>query len=183
MVLSLRSNVMRSKDPKILYQARNLACTGNNVFDTGFAPFSAENISKDFRITIRISSFTKTSDSNNLDVILGCKYEGTKDGQQYPGVYIRLYNSNQNQFQIGGYNYWQPNITDVLGNILYIWRKDGVFYGQLEGGTRNTLSVRSTQFDQNIILGAGEQTNGTNFRYSTCTIDFIRVEISDSETE
>lgn len=98
MVLSLRSNVMRSKDPKILYQARNLACTGSNVFDTGFAPFSAENINKDFRITIRISSFTKTSGSNNQDVVLGCKYEGTKNGQQYPGIYIRLFNSNQNLF-------------------------------------------------------------------------------------
>lgn len=183
MDLNLRSSVMRAKDPQIVYQARNISCAGGNVFDTGFAPFSADNLSKDFRITLRITSFTKTSGSNNQDVVLGCKYEGTKNGLSYPGIYIRLYNSNTNQFDIGGYNYWHPNIADLLGKNLYIWRKNGTFYGQIEGNARQTLSVRSTEFDQNIILGAGEQTSGTYFRPSTCEIEFVRLEVANAEPQ
>lgn len=183
MNLELRSTVMKAKDPHIVYQARNLSCTGGNVFDTGFAPFSAENIEKDFKITLRITSFTKTAGSGNQDVVLGCKYEGTKNGQSYPGIYIRLYNNNTTLFDVGGYNYWRPKVDDVLGKNLYIWRESGTYYGQIDGDTKRTLSVRVANFDQNIILGAGQKTNGTYFRYSKGVIDYVRIEYLNVEDE
>lgn len=178
MKLELRSKVMHTKDPKILYLARNLICDKATVYDTGFAPFSTENIDKDFKITIRIKSFD-SSNANN-DVVLGCKYEGTISDQQWPGIYIRKQNST---FNVGGYNYWTPAINSVLGNNLYIWRESGIWYAQLDGGTQQTLSVRVANFDQNIIIGAGQQTNGSYFRYSKGVIDYVRIEYLNVEDE
>lgn len=171
MNLELRSKVMRAKDENILYVGRNLVCAGNNIFDTGFAPFSSDNINKDFKITIRIKQVTSPKNNN---VVLGCKYEGTTGGQQYPGIYLRYYNTTT--FDIGGYNYYRPTIASVVGNNLYIWRESGTYYAQIDGGSRTTLSVRVATFNQNIVIGAGIQTNGTPFRYSKCVIDYVRIE-------
>lgn len=171
-LLESRRNVMAATDPRTIYLARDLVCDGATFYDTGFAPFSSENIDKDFKITIRLSSFTANVVQG---VILGCKYEGTLGGQSYPGIYIRRQNSNAN-IEFGGYNYPYYAITTLLNKNLYIWRTSGSYYGQLEGDAVKTLSVRSTTFNQNIVIGAGVQTNGTKFRYSTCVIDYIRIE-------
>lgn len=173
MNLKLRSEVMRANDSNILYIARNLVCTGSNVFDTGFAPFSSANIDKNFKITIRMASVGTVTAQ---EVFLGCKYEGTLNGLSYPGIYFRRNGSKQSA-DIGGYNYYQPAISTLLGKNLYIWRKSGNWYAQIEGQTQRTLSVRSTTFDQNIVIGAGVQTNGTYFRYSHCNIDYVRIEL------
>lgn len=162
---------MAASDPKIIYLAHNLVCDGTNLFDTGFAPYSHENINKDFKITIRMGRITYTT---NQAVLLGCKYEGTLDGQQYPGIYFRV--QNNTTVEIGGYNYYKPRISAVLGKNLYIWRRSGAYYALLDGMTRQTLSVRSTEFDQHIILGAGQQPDGTYFRNSNCAIDYVRIE-------
>lgn len=174
MNLKLRSEVMRANDSKTLYLARNLVCDGTNYFDTGFAPYSAENINKDFKITIRVKQATFTAAN---DVILGCKYEGTLDGQQWPGIYFRHYTSTT--CEIGGYDYYRPSLASVVGNNLYIWRESGNYYAQIEGQNQTTLSVRSAVFNQNIVIGAGIQTNGVPFRYSTGVIDYIRIELLD----
>lgn len=173
MKLELRSDVMQAKDPKILYIAKNLVCDGSNFFDTGFAPFSTDNASTDFKITIRLSSYTP---KENNDVVLGCKYEGTLSGQQWPGFYIRRSGTSSTQFDIGGYNYYKPTIASMLNKNLYIWRTSGNWYAQIEGDTQRSLSVRAATFDQNIVIGAGVQTDGTKFRYSKCTIDYVRIE-------
>ena len=180
MKLELRSKVMTAKDPRIVYLARNLVCDGATTFDTGFAPFSADNIDKDFKITIRLKTFDTTTASQG--VVLGCKYEGTLNGQSYPGIYFRRYNAT-GQFDIGGYNYWRPQINTVVGNNFYIWRESGSWYAQIDGQTRTSLSVRSTTFNQNIVIGAGVQTNGTYFRYSKGVIDYVRIEYLNIEDE
>ena len=171
MNIDLRRQVMMATDPKVIYLARNLVCTGSNFFDTGFAPFTEENMNKDFKITIRLSSYTPYGSQS---VILGCKYEGTISGQQWPGIYVRQ--KNNTTFEVGGYNYQNYTISNLLNKNLYIWRKDGKYYSQVDGEAVKTLSVREAVFNQNIVLGAGVQTNGTKFRYSKCTIDYIRVE-------
>lgn len=180
MNLELRSKVMNAKDPKILYLARNLVCDGATVYDTGFAPFSTENANKDFKITMRIKSF---DDANNgLAVLIGCKYEGTISGQQWPGIYVRKTNTNpKTAFEVGGYNYYKPEIIDVVGQCFYIWRESGNWYAKIGDGNQRTLSVRVANFDQNIILGAGQQTNGSYFRYSKGVIDYVRIEYLNVE--
>ena len=173
MNIDLRRQAMRVKDPKILYIGANLICDGKTTFyDTGFAPFSAENANKDFKITIRLKSFTY---GIAHAVILGCKYEGTLSGQQWPGIYIRV--NGTTKFDVGGYNYYQPTIANTLDKNLYIWRKSGKWYAQLEGEAQKTLSVRVATFNQNIVLGAGVQPDGTKFRYSNCVIDYVRIEL------
>ena len=176
MNIDLRRNVMAATDPRVIYLARNLVCTGSNFFDTGFAPFSSENMDKDFKITMRFSSFTG---ANKQDVVLGCKYEGTISGQQWPGIYVRQLNATS--FQVGGYDYQIYTISSLLNKNLYIWRQSGKFYSQLEGEAIKTLSVRVAVFNQNIVLGAGVQTNGNKFRYSNCVIDYIRIEWPSTE--
>lgn len=160
----------------MIYTATDLVCDGTNYFDTGFAPFSADNLNKDFKITIYVSNLTAVSGGNNQDVILGCKYEGTLGGKQYPGIYFRRHNGDLSRFQIGGATYWTPTIASVLDHTLYIWRQSGNWYAQIENETVQTLSINTTTFDQNIVIGAGIQTNGTPFRYSNCTVDFIKIE-------
>lgn len=171
MNIDLRRQVMMATDPKVIYLARNLVCTGLNFFDTGFAPFTEENMNKDFKITIRLSSYTPYGSQS---VILGCKYEGIIGGQQWPGIYVRQ--KNNTTFEVGGYNYQNYTISNLLNKNLYIWRKAGQYYSQVDGEAVKTLSVRKAVFNQNIVLGAGVQTNGTKFRYSKCTIDYIRIE-------
>jgi hypothetical protein len=170
MKLELRSNVMQAKDPKILYIGHNLECTGSNFFDTGFAPFSTD-ANTDFKITLRMSSFTPDVAQA---VILGCKYEGTLSGQQWPGIYVRV--NGTTKLDVGGYSYYQPTIASVLNKNMYIWRTGGKWYAQIEGETQHSLSVRVATFNQNIVIGAGVQTNGTKFRYAKCTIDYVRIE-------
>lgn len=169
--MMLRRNVMGASDPNIIYLAHNLVCDGDDVYDTGFAPFSHDNASVDFKITLRLRSATYTTAQA---VVMGCKYEGTLSGQQYPGIYIRFQNASY--FEIGGYNYYKPTINSVVGKNLYIWRRSGTFYAQLEGSAQQTLSVRVAEFNQNIIFGAGQQTGGTYFRYSNCVIEYVRLE-------
>lgn len=174
MNIELRRQAMDSNDEKIIYLARNLICDGKTAYDTGFKPFSSQDINTDFKISIRVSSFTPTTGSTNQDVILGCKYEGTLNGMQWPGLYFR--NTSSTTFDVGGYNYYKPKKTDIIGNTLYLWRTSGKYYAKINNGTTTTLNVRSTQFDQPLIIGAGLQTNGTYFRYSTCVIDYVRIE-------
>lgn len=171
MRLELRDKVMRSEDENTIYLGKNLVFDGTNFVDTGFAPYSSENANTDFMITMRLSSFT---DGVAQAVILGCKYEGTISGQQWPGIYVRR--SSSTKFELGGYNYAKVNISDVLNKNIYIWRTSGQFYYKVDNGTATKLNVRVATFNQNIVIGAGVQTNGTKFRFAKCVIEYIRIE-------
>lgn len=173
MDMALRRQAMFANDEKLIYIGRNLVCNGSSsYYDTGFYPFYGESANVDFKITMRMSSYTWVGQS----VAIGCKYEGTTGGQQWPGFYVRSWSSNQANLEIGGYNYWHPAINDVLNKNLYIWRTNGNWFAQIEGGTVQNLSVRVAEFNQPIIIGAGVQTNGSKFRYCNCVIDYIRIE-------
>ena len=173
MNIELRGRAMRSEDDKLLYLGKHLVCDGVETFyDTGFAPFSSENANKDFMITIRLGSFT---DTINQAVVLGCKYEGTISGQQWPGIYIRR--SSTTQFEMGGYSYAKVNIKDVLNKNIYIWRKSGKWQYKVGTGSTGNLNVRVATFNQNIVLGAGVQTDSSKFRYANCVIDYVRIEL------
>jgi len=171
MKLQLRSDVMHAKDPKTIFLARNIVCDETVAIDTGFKPFSSEDASTDFKITMKLSAATHHTAQA---VVIGCKYEGTTGGQQWPGFYVRF--SNATTFEIGGYNYWKSAISTVVGHNLCIWRKSGSWKAQIDDGTVQNLSVRVATFDQPIVIGAGLQTNGTYFRYANCVYDYIRIE-------
>lgn len=173
MNIELRRDAMYANDEKLIYRARNLVCRGDNFYDTGFAPFSSENINKDFKIIVRMSSFSGNYGMQN--VVLGCKYEGTLNGLSWPGFYWRL-NSQATSMELGGYNYYTFSVASALGKNLFFWRKNGIYKCHFEGDAERTLSVRSTVFNQPIIIGAGMQTNGTKFRYATCAIDYVCIE-------
>lgn len=174
MNIELRRDAMHANDEKLIYRARNLVCRGNNFYDTGFAPFSSENINKDFKITVRMSSFS--GDYGMQNVVLGCKYEGTLNGLSWPGFYWRL-NAQANSMELGGYNYYTFSVNSALGNNLFIWRKNSIYKCDfLVGASEQTLSVRSTIFDQPILIGAAMKPDGSKFRHSRCTIDYICIE-------
>ena len=178
MNLELRKDVMTAKDSNIIYVARNLVCDGTNWFDTGFAPFSTDNANVDFMLTIRFNTFETVSGSGGQESLFTCKYEGTLSGQQWPGFLIRRKSGGGGlYFDIGGYSYWQPTIAALKDSNLYFWRKSGTFYAKSDSdGVTHTLSVRLATFDQNIIIGAAEQTNGTKFRYGKSNINYVRLE-------
>ena len=164
------------KNNSLIYYRKNIICDGSTYYDTGFAPYSSANADADFKITFKFHDLTLVAASNRQDVILGCKYEGTIDDQQWPGFYVRIYSQDGTKIDIGGYNYYQPNVTDVSNKVCYLWRDSGNYYFQIENGTPTALSVRVAEFDQNIIIGAGMQTNGTAFRYSNCILDYVKIE-------
>jgi len=173
MNLQLRSDVMRATDASTIYVARNLVCDGATAYDTGFKPFYGDDASRDFKITVRVASYNQLS---KQDVVIGCKYEGTTGGQQYPGFYWRQKNNNNNLFEIGGYNYWSPTKASIIRHYLYIWRTGSSWKAQIDNGEVQNLNVRTASFNQSVVIGAGVQTNGTYFRYSNCVIDYIRIE-------
>lgn len=118
MDLNLRRRVALARDEKIIYFAKNLICDGTNFFDTGFAPYTAENKNKDFKITMRLSSFDTSSPKQS--VVLGCKYEGTVSGQQWPGIYFRRYVNDPNKFEIGGSSYYRLTFDQTIGKDIRI---------------------------------------------------------------
>ena len=135
MDLKIRGDVMHAKDPKTIFLARNIVCDETVAIDTGFKPFSTD-ASTDFKITIKLSAATHHT---NQAVVIGCKYEGTTGGQQWPGFYVRF--SNATTFEIGGYNYWKPAISTVVGHNLYIWRKGGSWKAQIDNIKLDPIKV------------------------------------------
>mgnify|MGYP006958182182 CR=1 FL=1 len=171
-----RRNIILAETENLIYERYNIVCDGTNCFDTGFAPFSSGNINKDFKISIRLSSFTSTGNSNQ-DAIVACKYEdGALNGLNWPGFTIRKKSNGATTLEVGGNNYWTPTVSSVLNKHLYIWRTSGNYYGQIEGGTQQTLNVRSTTFDHHILIGATQNANGTKMRNSKGNIDYIKIE-------
>ena len=169
------------KDPKLIYEKKNLVCDGIAVFyDTGFYPFYGEDANRDFKITMKISSITYNGQGQA--VVLGCKYEGTLSGQQWPGFYVRLNswnkaaNEQDGKLQIGGANYYQPLVSILYNKEIVIWRQAGSWYCQIEGQSQTSLTVRVASFNQPIVIGAGVQTNGSKFRFCQCNLDYVRIE-------
>ena len=163
-------------DPNLIFEAKNIILTGSNYIDTGFQAFSSENINRDFKITIRASELTYTV---STCVIIGCKYEGSVNGVSYPGFYYRFNGSNSASVQVStaGNRSTNYNLSTVLNKNMYIWRTNTTtLHSMLEDGTDQTLTINSTTFDRNLLIGAGMQGNGTLFRYVKGTIDYIKIE-------
>lgn len=177
-MMDIRRKVLISKrKTNIIYYKKNIVCTGSNFFDTGFAPFSTTNANVDFKITFKINSFEYAGTGTSQDTLFSCKYEGTLSGQQWPGFLIRKKSSTSTQiFEIGGYNYYNINIADALDKEISIWRQNGAWKCQVENETVQNLNVRVATFNQNIIIGSGEQTNGTKFRNAKVIFDYFRLE-------
>lgn len=173
--LSARRNALiGGKDPYIIYEKYNLSTDGTNFIDTGFAPFSEENANKDFMITVNFKSITYIE---NQGVFLGCM----KEASPYPGFVCRFSGGSQTNFQIcgsdGGKTY-SSFADNYLNTNLYLIRKDGIFSVQMDGDTKpTTIKTVFDTFDQNLLIGCGEQTSGTKFRYSGCEINYIKIEI------
>lgn len=123
-MMDIRRKVIISKSKtNIIYYKKNIVCTGSNFFDTGFAPFSTTNANVDFKITFKINSFEYAGTGTAQDTLFSCKYEGTLSGQQWPGFLIRKEKATNNQnFEIGGYNYWKPTIASILNKEVVLWR-------------------------------------------------------------
>ena len=168
-----RRRIILPNSENLLYDRSNLVCDGSNYFDTGFAPFSATNYNRDFKIVIKFAEIPTQSTAQA--VYLGCKYEGTLNGQSYPGFYIRRTTSTTN-VDIGGYSYYTPSAASLVNKDIIFWRRNHTYYVKVGSATPVQLNVRETQFDQNIVIGAGVQTNGTKFRYGICTFDYFRIE-------
>lgn len=177
-MMDIRRKVLISKrKTNIIYYRKNIVCDGTNFFDTGFAPFSTANANVDFKITFKVNFFEYTGTGKNQDTLFSCKYEGTLSGQQWPGFLLRKYDSaSVHSFEIGGYNYWRIGISDMLNKEVTLWRQNGEWRCQVENGAVQNLSVRVATFNQNIIIGAGEQTNGTKFRNAKATFDYFKLE-------
>lgn len=170
--------VQQSSDPNLIFEARNIVLTGSNFVDTGFNAFSAENINKDFKITIRMSEMIWV---NGSATIIGNKYEGSIGGKSYPGFYFRYMNgaSGTNKCQVStsssvGYNI---NNADVVNKNLYIWREGtDKLYSYYDGISTKTMNLNSAVFNQNMMIGCAIQANGVKFRYAKGTIEYIRIE-------
>lgn len=177
-MMDIRRKVLISKrKTNIIYYRKNIVCDGTNFFDTGFAPFSTANANVDFKITFKINSFEYAGTGTAQDTLFSCKYEGTLSGQQWPGFLLRKKSGANTQiFEMGGYSYWNINIADALEKEISLWRQNGAWKGQIEDGTIQTLNVRIATFNQNIIIGSGEQTNGTKFRNAKATFDYFKLE-------
>lgn len=168
-----RELLATQKDPSIIYEAKNLTLTGTNRFSTGFAPFSAENINKDFELRFYVENVDMTIDRQYT--IIGGKYEGTINGVSYPGFYCRRVTDSTTDTEVSGNGYWRMEKENMLDCEFFVNRIGGVWHYGNDKGMYSEFQVRSTVFDQELIIGAATRPNGTFFRYGKFTARYITV--------
>ena len=164
----------KPKDQSLIFEAKNVTLTGANYIDTGFMPFSEANINRDFEITFLIDNVVVTERNYT---IVGCMYEGTVGGVQYPGFVARgLSNSGTTPtgVEVAGYQYNRWG-TEPIGHEFKIKRINGVFTTEAYTGATGTVAVHSTVFNQKLLVGAAQRPDGTLFRYGKFDLRYITV--------
>ena len=164
-----------------VYEAFNGSYTGNNYTDTGVKLFSADNISKDFKI-ICLGAYLNNSqgtDDKNSRTSIG----GMLEVSPYPGIVLRpdptqTTNSGAirmpNQTAIPGFVIKRINGT-ISAEVLAPFSRSTS--GQTYALRMGSMSNATTTHDTPITLGCELDGNGSPYRYCGFTFDSIKIVI------
>ena len=178
---------------------------GQNAINTHVKLFSEENISKDFVVSIEIAEFDTEKNSKRATLV-GGTLEREKDDNnnkiQWPGIVVRRYENNDNQFLIGSNTtYWKTATSAVRDKGIKVYkniettkkitivRKQGKIcyavkddysdgYGQFTW--MNTQKTNPYTFDTELYFGASyEEVNGewTTTKYGDMKLQNLEIRI------
>lgn len=158
---------------------------GTNYIDTGINMFSAENINKDFIISLTIDSLgINTSQATLLNV------KDESKTNYWPGFAYRTNSSGYLELTAR----WpkQTNYSSIITKDLPILvtfsRENGVLYYKLNDGQKKkfinvpTSSFNETfnePFNSNVTIGASINSEGNPFRFFNGIVSNISVELID----
>lgn len=154
------------------YIGENLTFDGTNYIDTGIPLFSPQNISRDFEVIINVAS---TSWTASQETIFAAMYEVSP----WPGFVFRR-NTTSNLFQIAAKSsVVTPAFASIVGHDFHIARINSHYYYWYDDNESSkvdfTSKVDATTFEQNAVVGAGMQSNGTAFRYWHGTLNYLAI--------
>ena len=155
---------------------------GTNYIDTGINLFSAENINKDFEISLTINQVGGNVAQSTL---MNLKDEGQNN--VWPGVAYRTRSAGGFEFSARWPGQSNVNRAELAAppKILFLARRNGVIYFSINGGQETTLIATppeslNTVFGSNLTFGASLDGSGSPFRYFKGVVSNISVELFDS---
>ena len=155
---------------------------GTNYIDTGINLFSAENINKDFEISLTIN---QVGGNVAQATLMNLKDEGQNN--VWPGVAYRTRSGGGFEFSARwpGQSNVSLNETATPPKTIALARRNGIIYYSINGSEEATLiatpaSSLNTAFGSNLTFGASLNGSGSPFRYFTGVVSNISVELFDN---
>ena len=155
---------------------------GTNYIDTGINLFSAENINKDFEISLTIN---QVGGNVAQATLMNLKDEGQNN--VWPGVAYRTRNGGGFEFSARwpGQSNVSLNETATPPKTIALARRNGIIYYSINGSEEATLiatpaSSLNKAFGSNLTFGASLNGSGSPFRYFTGVVSNISVELFDN---
>ena len=155
---------------------------GTNYIDTGINLFSAENINKDFEISLTIN---QVGGNVAQATLMNLKDEGQNN--VWPGVAYRTKSGGGFEFSARwpGQSNVSLNETATPPKTIALARRNGIIYYSINGSEEATLiatpaSSLNTAFGSNLTFGASLNGSGSPFRYFTGVVSNISVELFDN---
>ena len=156
---------------------------GTNYIDTGINLFSAENINKDFEISLTVDQVGGNSSQATL-----VNFKDESQTNSWPGVSYRL-KSNSSYFEFTarwpGETTVSINDTTIPPKTIKFARRSGVIYYSVNDSPEAVLietppaSLNKT-FGPNLTFGASLNGSGSPFRYFSGVVSDISVELFGS---
>ena len=155
---------------------------GTNYIDTGINLFSAENINKDFEISLTIN---QVGGNVAQATLMNLKDEGQNN--VWPGVAYRTRSGGGFEFSARwpGQSNVSLNETATPPKTIALARRNGIIYYSINGSEEATLiatpaSSLNTAFGSNLTFGASLNGSGSPFRYFTGVVSDISVRLYDN---
>lgn len=170
-------------DPETHFEQEDpVTFDGTNYLDTGIALFSSENIGKDFTLSFTIDSHA--SSHTKQETLFS---DMNESGSPYPGVVLRMANSNPNSTMeiVANVNSQTNGITWTIANgmEIIIKRVNRKLYYSNDGGATLTQIADYTNFnypfDTTATIGAGKNSGGEPFRYFNGTLSNIVLDVTE----
>ena len=156
---------------------------GTNYIDTGLNLYSAENINKDFEISLTVDIFGGNS---NQATLINVKDESQNN--VWPGFAYRVASGNTN-FELTA-RWPGESASSVLNKIstpkkVKIARRNGIVYYSFDDAAETKListpaSSLTSAFTQNVTFGASLNSSGNPFRFFSGVVSDISVKLFDS---
>ncbi len=155
---------------------------GTNYIDTGLNLFSAENINKDFDISLTIDAL---SNNSNQATLINAKDESQNN--VWPGFAYRLSSGTKYELTARWPGQSQGSAFDssATPRTVSIKRRNGIIYYSYSGSPDAKLIETPAQsltnpFSSNLTFGASTNSSGQPFRYFSGIVSNISVQLYDS---
>ena len=155
---------------------------GTNYIDTGLNLFSAENINKDFEISLTVNQVGGNSSQATL-----INFKDESQNNSWPGVSYRL-KSNSSNFEFTarwpGKTTVSINDTTTPPKTISLARRSGIIYYSVNGAPESVLietppASLTNPINKNLTFGSSLNASGAPFRYFSGIVSDISVRLID----